>query len=222
MAPDFARIVLITDPSFDEDAIVRVVEACLAALPPFALAVQLRDKARDASDASLRAFASRLRRVTRPGGDGARGARLLVNRHVALAGEVDADGVHLGGDAMPVAAARRILGDRAFVSVAAHDDDAVRAAVGEGADAALVSPIFASPGKAPARGVVALRSARALAPPRFALYALGGVTPENAAACIRAGAHGVAVIRALLVPPDRDRDHDASGAARAIYTSITS
>ena len=60
------RILLVTDPAHDDDAIVRVVEACVAALPHGTFGVQLRDKLRPR--ASLAAFAARLRVVTRPGG----------------------------------------------------------------------------------------------------------------------------------------------------------
>jgi len=131
---------------------------------------------------------------------------LVINSDVDLAREIGADGVHLpkGG----VAAARAVL-PRAWISLAAHDDDDVRRAVSEGADAALVSPIFATPGKGPPRGLEAIRAARAIAP-QLAIYALGGVDESNAAACRAAGATGVAVIRALFDAPD------PAAAARAL------
>jgi thiamine-phosphate pyrophosphorylase len=143
--------------------------------------------------------------------------------------------VHLGGDAMTVKKARRICGEKAWVSVAAHSDDAVTAAVKHGADAALVSPIFPTappvfrsetrvrvarasdaPGareKTP-RGVDALRSARAVAKDALRLYALGGVNEVNTRACLDAGADGVAVIRALLA------SESPEGAARAFRDAL--
>ena len=220
MRPFPPRILLVTDPAHDDDAIVRVVEACVAALPPGTFGVQLRDKQR--GRASLAAFAARLRTATRPGGVSR--AQLVVNGDVEIARDVGADGVHLGTDAARVEAARRSLGPRAFVSLAAHDDAELRAALDAGASAALVSPIFATPGKGAPRGLDALRSARSIVHGRrggaaFAIYALGGVDEGNAAACIEAGADGVAIIRALLIPrvgaPVKD-------VVRAISTSITS
>ena len=220
------RILLVTDPAHDDDAIVRVVEACVAALPRGAFGVQLRDKERPR--ASLAAFGARLRTATRPGGEAR--AQLFVNGDVEIARDVDADGVHLGTDVARVESARRILGPRALVSLAAHDDAELRAALDAGASAALVSPIFATPGKGAPRGLDALRSARAILRVHdphharedgagFAIYALGGVDEGNAAACIEAGADGVAVIRALLLPRAAAPVEDV---VRAISTSITS
>jgi thiamine-phosphate pyrophosphorylase len=73
------------------------------------------------------------------------------------------------------------------------------------ADVLLVSPVFQSPGHGPPSGVTLLRGVRKASVHREfagALYALGGVTEENAAACIEAGADGVAVIRSVLEADD--------------------
>jgi len=197
------RIVLVTDRSFGDDRIERCIRAAGSALPAGALAVQLRDRARPRS--SLRLFAERLRLVTR-----AVGARLIVNGDARLARDVGADGVHLGRGGGSVVEARTVLG-HGWISTAAHSDDDVRRASEEGADAVLVSPVF--PTRPPsmyraskvARGLDAIRSARAIARPALAVYALGGVTSDNASACARAGAHGVAVLRGLLASSDPRR-----------------
>ncbi len=125
-----------------------------------------------------------------------------------------ADGVHLGGTAIKVSDARGIVGPDAFITIAAHSDDAVRLGVSDGADGALVSSIFASPGKAVGRGVAALRTARAVGG-GLLIYALGGVDRSNAPECVMAGADGVAAIRALLLAPDPGAE------ARAIYEVCT-
>jgi thiamine-phosphate pyrophosphorylase len=195
-----ARLILITDPAFGDDVVVRRVRAVGLALPRGALSIQLRDKHRPRI--ALRVFAAELRRVTR-----SVGAALIVNGDAIVARDVGADGVHLGGDtrdALGIAAARAIVGPHAWVSVAAHSDDDVRRAAAEGADAVLVSPVFATRGPSvaaspkPPRGLGAIRSARQSAPARVAVYALGGVTADNAGLCADAGADGVAVMRALL------------------------
>jgi thiamine-phosphate pyrophosphorylase len=98
-----------------------------------------------------------------------------------------------------------------FVSVSAHDGDELRRALIEGANAVLVSPIYASPGKGKARGSRALREAKDIGKDRFLVYALGGVEADNVARCHAAGADGVAVIRALLGAKD------PAAAARALY-----
>jgi thiamine-phosphate pyrophosphorylase len=103
-----------------------------------------------------------------------------------------------------VGAARAIFGRRGWVSIAAHDDDDVRRAVDQGADAVLVSPIFPTRPPSPlarqkaARGVEALRAAREIAGDRLAVIALGGITLDRVGPCTSAGAHGVALLRALL------------------------
>lgn len=196
-----AILLVITDPRYDRAQTSLVIREAARVLGGRDVVVQLRDK--QAPDASLLAEAQALRLVTREVG-----ARLVVNGSLAIARQSAADGVHLGGRrraselASTCAAAREALGRDALVTVAAHDDDDVRAAALGGASAVLVSPIFATPGKGPARGLAAVRAARALvdaarhdAP--VAVYALGGITGANAAGCIDAGADGVAAVRAL-------------------------
>jgi thiamine-phosphate pyrophosphorylase len=209
----FPRIILITDPAFGDDGIERCVRLVAGALPKSALCVQLRNKGRPL--VSLRLFALRLRLVTR-----AVGASLVVNGDARLARDIGADGVHLGRGAGSVEEARAICGARAWVSVAAHSDDAVRASVANGADAVLVSAVFPTrplslyaPWKE-ARGVDALRSARTLGAGRVVVYALGGVTAERARACVEAGADGVAVVRALLA------DAEPGRTARALHDAM--
>jgi thiamine-phosphate pyrophosphorylase len=207
-------LILVTDPFFGDDALVACIEAAGKNLPKGALCVQLRDKQR--SVVSLRVFASRLRLVTR-----AIGATLVINGDPRLARDVGADGVHLGRDAGTVDDARSIVGKRAWISVSAHSDGAVRRGVAEGADAVLVSPVF--PSRPPSilapskegRGLEALRTARASAGDRAGIYALGGVDADNARACADAGADGVAVVRALLASPEPGR------VARAIHAAVS-
>jgi thiamine-phosphate pyrophosphorylase len=226
-----ARIVLVTHPAFGDEPIARCVRKAARALPPGWLCVQLRDKGRPLT--SLRLFAGQLRRVTREVG-----AMLVINGDPRLARDVAADGVHLGAGAGTVREARRVCGAGAWVSVAAHTDEDVEAAVADGADGVLVSPVFASRPPTPGakdklgRGLDALRAARAIvgacpgvppetfhreSPPaqrRLDVYALGGVTAARARACIDAGADGVAVLRELLGSAEPAR------VARAIHDAV--
>jgi thiamine-phosphate pyrophosphorylase len=217
---------------FDDDVIIRCIRLVASALPDEWLCVQLRDKRR--APGGLRSFASQLRQVTRDVG-----ASLVVNGDARIARDVGADGVHLGSRTLErseradpdinaraagsVSDARIVCGARAWISVAAHSDDDVRAAADGHADAVLVSPVFptrtVSAGlltAKEARGLDALRSARTISAGRVAVYALGGVTPDNARACMKAGADGVAMIRALLQSAQPVRAaralHDALGA----------
>jgi thiamine-phosphate pyrophosphorylase len=103
--------------------------------------------------------------------------------------------------------ARRLLGPGALVGYSAHSASDARRAAEAGADFVFVSPLFRTPSHPgfASGGLDLLRRACAAvaalpAPP--AVYALGGVTPEEAAGCLEAGAHGVAVLSGLLDAPD--------------------
>ena len=152
--------------------------------------IWLRD--RDLPAGERRALAERLSALARAGG-----ARLTVGGDVELAAEIGADGVHLAAGA-PVAAARARLGRGALIGVSAHTAAEVAAAAAAGADYATLSPIFASaskPGYGPALGAAAIAHA---APHGLPILALGGVTPERADECLRAGAAGIAVMGEVM------------------------
>jgi thiamine-phosphate pyrophosphorylase len=100
-------------------------------------------------------------------------------------------GIHLPARAS-VVEARHVLGRDALIGISAHSLEEVTEAVGARADYATLSPIFltsSKPGYGPALGLDILRGVT-----RIPLLALGGVGAGNAAACIAAGAAGVAVM----------------------------
>lgn len=196
-------VMLVTDPGYGIDRTLAVIRAVSLGER---FVVQHREKLGDAAidrHHRVAADARRLREATR-----AVGARFVVNAGnvadpLALARDVDADGVHLPAACMTtVQSVRDVLGGAAFASVAVHDDDAARSAVDAGASAILVSPIFTSD-KLPARGVEALQRARTITRGTSTqVLALGGVDARRAASCFDAGADGVAVIRALYDASD--------------------
>lgn len=141
----------------------------------------------------LLSFARELRERTR-----SVGAWLWVNDRLDVAGVVDADGIHLGRRSVTVEDARAFLGPSIIVSLSAHSLDDVVHACDWRADVVMLSPIFASPGKGPPLGLDAVRTASGLAGRSLRVIALGGVDRVNGAACIDAGAGGVAAIRAEL------------------------
>jgi thiamine-phosphate pyrophosphorylase len=190
MAP---KVVVITDPRHPDDRLCAIIEAVAGAAAPGELVVQVRDKLRQAR--RVLALAERLSPICER-----HGAALVVNDRIDIALAVNAAGVHLGGASVEIAEARRLL-PSGWISIAAHTLEDVERAEGEGADAAFLSPIFSSPGKGAPLGTRALEGARARAA-RIGLYALGGVDVANAGQCRRAGASGVAVLRALLDAPD--------------------
>ncbi len=133
----------------------------------------------------------------------AHGATLLVNDRPDVARAAGAHGVHLGQDDLPIAAARRVLGDGAIVGLSTHDPGQARAAADAGADYIGVGPIFATTTKAdalPARGLDLLRAVRPLV--SLPIVAIGGITPDTAPGVRAAGADAVAMIAGLVRTPD--------------------
>ncbi len=165
-----------------------------------ATVLQLRMKGASAAD--MLAVVDELRPLAR-----ARGAALIVNDRldVALAG--GADGVHLGQDDLPLAAARAVIaaaGRAGFlVGVSTHDEAQAAAAAAGGADYLGFGPVFATATKAnpdPVVGVDRLAAVcRAVAVP---VVAIGGITVERAAEVARAGAAAAALIAAVNRAPD--------------------
>lgn len=136
--------------------------------------------------------------------------RVLINGRVDIAVASGADGVHLPGKSLPASEVRAIWmnsTDRGpVISVAAHSVDEVRYAEAHAADFAVLGPVFEKP-KTNLRGIglgpLATACTGATIPDNteavqqssFPVFALGGVTLDNAVACVRAGASGVAGIR---------------------------
>ncbi|MFM7675889.1 MAG: thiamine phosphate synthase [Synechococcus sp.] len=130
------------------------------------------------------------------------GALFLVNDRLDLALAVDADGVHLGQDDLPVAVARRLLGPERLIGRSTHAPAQLAEAVAEGCDYVGVGPVKATPTK-PGRepvGRAYVQHAAAHCPIPF--FAIGGIEAANLAEVRAAGATRVAVVRALMAAAD--------------------
>ena len=106
------------------------------------------------------------------------GAKLIVNDDAGTCIEAGADGVHLGQDDMPIAEARKLLGDEYIIGATAHNLDEAEKAEADGADYVGVGAAFGS------------------------MVAIGGINPENIDLLSGSGADGVAVISALFANDD--------------------
>jgi thiamine-phosphate pyrophosphorylase len=126
-------------------------------------------------------------------------ALFIVNDSAALAREVDADGVHLGKDDGGVLAARTMLGPGKLIGVSCYNEiGRAREAVSQGADYVAFGSFFSSSTKPQAlrAGTELLQiAASEIALP---VVAIGGITEDNAAGLIAAGADAVAVVSALF------------------------
>jgi thiamine-phosphate pyrophosphorylase len=172
--------------------------------------VQLRSKL--ASMEQLRAAGAEIRRLTR-----AHNSLFIVNDHVDLAAELEADGVHLGQtDTLPEEA-RRILGPNAIVGLSTHNENQILEAADRPVDYIGVGPVFATTTKTDAEpqvGTALVRWARARSACPF--VAIGGITLQNVAEVLQAGARDVAVISAI------SRSADPVGATREFLRRIRS
>jgi thiamine-phosphate pyrophosphorylase len=130
------------------------------------------------------------------------GACFIVNDDIELARDGVADGVHLGGDDVTVGAARALLGPGKLIGVSCYNQLArARDAVGQGADYIAFGSFFPSrtkPGAATATRDL-LRAAKEFSRP---IVAIGGITADNAAGLIEAGADALAVVSAVFDAPD--------------------
>jgi thiamine-phosphate pyrophosphorylase len=134
--------------------------------------------------------------------------RILVNDRLDVASAAQAGGVHLGERSVPPEEARRLVKslhrEKDFlIGVSCHSIEAAKAAERGGASYLFFGPVFATPSKAAygvPQGLKRLAEVcRAVALP---VLAIGGITLENAADCVSAGASGVAAIRLFQDAPD--------------------
>jgi thiamine-phosphate pyrophosphorylase len=154
--------------------------------------VQLR--AKESSSAEFFSLAKEARQLTREAG-----ATFIVNDRADIALAVGADGVHLGQDDLPLAAARKILGEEKIIGISTHDLAQAREAEAGGADYIGFGPIFGSTTKDTgytARGLDMLREIRKAV--KLPIVAIGGITEQNVAEAWKSGADAAAIISDLM------------------------
>ena len=171
--------------------------------------VQLRDKTMPLNE--LYPLARALRRRCREAG-----CLFIVNDRVDLALAVEADGVHVGQDDLPAREARRLLRPGMILGVSTHDESQARRARDDGADYVAVGSMYPT-GSKPGFRLVGPELIRRVRPEILVpLVAIGGITVDNVAEVIRAGADAVAVISAICAAPD------PAAAARGFLEAIRS
>ncbi|MDI9584905.1 MAG: thiamine phosphate synthase [Acidobacteriota bacterium] len=177
----------------------RLADVVAAAVAGGVTVVQIREKdlcARDFVAEALECLA-----VTRPAG-----VPLLINDRVDVALAVDADGVHVGQEDVPAGLVRKLIGPDKILGVTAHDRSELERAVADGADYVGSNAVFGTPTKSDIRppiGPEGLRERYADSP--VPVVAIGGIDHRNAAEVIRAGADGVAVVRAIMAASDPEQ-----------------
>lgn len=177
-------------------------------------AVQLREK--DLSETDLVSAATRLHGLLQP-----RQAKLFVNasrfvdRETAsiLAATPGVDGFHIPDDPELLIDFREQF-PKLLIGASTHSAEGVRNAFASGADFVTFGPVFETRGKAQPQGLETLQSVCQTA--GGPVFAIGGITPERARECLDAGAHGVAVVSAVMAASS------ARSAVRAFAESMGS
>ncbi len=185
------------EPRRRELLLARIAEAARAGVDY----IQLREK--DLPTRELESLAREAVGIVRETGNVKRETHLLINSRSDVALAIGADGVHLPSDDISASDARAVwssalarnskLETRNFViAVSCHTAEEVRLAESQGADFAVFGPVFEKVGTSLSTGLDALHRACLGHMP---VLAIGGVTLENARACVAAGAAGIAAIR---------------------------
>ncbi len=188
------RLVVITDPYLASPR--EVIDVVRGALQGGARAVQLRDKT--ASARELTEIGNELRALTR-----AYEALLFINDRGDVAKAVEADGVHIGPEDVPLSELRAWAGPSLILGYSADDPAVARAAIQAGADYLGCGAVFATSTTDVAGQAIGPQRldevARAVQVP---VVGIGGITPSNAPAVAATAAAGVAAVSAIMTAPD--------------------
>jgi thiamine-phosphate pyrophosphorylase len=205
LAPRLA-VYLVADPDQTSRDLVAVVDD---ALMGGVTSVQLR--AKRLTDREALVLARLLARRCE-----AHGALFIVNDRLDLALAAGAGGIHLGVDDLPIEDARRLAGERFVIGFSPDTDEQAAQAGARGADYLGVGPVFGTVSKDDAGAAIGLGTlSRRANLAGIPIIGIGGITPENAAQVVQAGAVGVAVVGTIL------RADDPRRAARQLSDTVT-
>lgn len=130
-------------------------------------------------------------------------AQWLINDRIDLVLALNASGVHLRTSSLPTAVARQLLGPHRLIGVSTHSQEEVVTAEVEGADFAILGPVFDTPSKRMYGQPIGLKALeRTCQTVQIPVFAIGGITPDRAPELRRLGAYGVAVISSILQAQD--------------------
>lgn len=134
------------------------------------------------------------------------GVPIIINDRIDIALTVEANGVHLGNDDMPVDIARRILGKDFIIGASAGSVEEAIEKEKMGADYIAVSPVFSTPTKpdaGPPLGLEGIKEMKKFV--KVPLIGIGGINKENVIDVMRSGADGVAVVSAVVSSEDPEK-----------------
>lgn len=188
------NLYLITDRQ--QTGSVRLVDVVEDALKGGVRGVQLREK--DLSSRELYELAYDIRKLTAK-----YDARLIINDRVDIALAVEADGVHLGLNSLPIHRVRKLLGSSRLIGVSCHNQVNAIMAQENGADFITFGPVYYTASKAnygKPVGVEKLETVSQLL--QIPVFALGGIKKTNIPEVMAAGATGIALVSAIIASED--------------------
>lgn len=157
--------------------------------------IQLREK--EGTAGALYRMALRFRKVTADAG-----MLLIINDHVDIALAVDADGVHLGQEDLPLAAARRIAPEL-LIGISTHSREEALKAQSDGADYVNIGPIFPTRTKEGVKGFLGPEAIAGIAAGlEIPFTVMGGITVANIDQVLARGARRIAVVTAITLSDD--------------------
>jgi len=140
---------------------------------------------------------------------------LIINDRIDIAMALDADGVHLGQEDMPIRIARKILGPDRIIGLSVNEQKQIDEEAFAFADYLAISPVFSTATKVditPPWGLEGLRQARTLTD--LPLIAIGSINLDNAGEVVMAGADCIAVVTAIVSA------EDPGGASRSLVHAV--
>jgi thiamine-phosphate pyrophosphorylase len=182
---------------------LRLLDVVEDALKGGVRGVQLREK--DLSSRELYELAYEMRKLTTR-----YDARLIVNDRVDIALAVEADGVHLGLNSMPIHRVRRLLGSSRLIGLSCHNQISAIMAQENGADFITFGPVYYTPSKAnygKPVGIDKLEIVTHLL--QIPVFALGGIKRDNIEEVMAAGAAGIALVSAIIADDDPRAEAEA-------------
>ena len=185
-------LMLVTDHCIDVDAFCTIVEKALQA---GVTVLQLREKTATTRD--FYQLALRIKPIARQ-----YNVPLLINDRLDIALAVDADGVHVGQEDLPVAVVRRLIGPDKILGATAATVAAAQTAEREGADyigSGAMFPTLTNPGKQVLSLNVLAQIKQAVQVP---VVAIGGITADNLLTLKITGVDGLAVVSAIMDSAD--------------------
>ncbi|MDW7731472.1 MAG: thiamine phosphate synthase [Methanolobus sp.] len=193
---DIIDFYLVTDSGLSKKGTLSDVENAVAA---GCRIVQYREKARSTKDMILEAAEIKILCGSE--------AIFLVNDRVDVAMAVDADGVHIGQDDMPVDMVRQLLGPEKIIGLTVHNVEEALKAERSGADYVGLSPIFDTSTKKDAGNGIGPESIMEVKSSiNIPVVAIGGINKDNCVSVVRGGADSLVAISAVVCSDDVKRE----------------